>query len=181
MYGKNIMWNMFAVMMYTGRASWGKKVMKLLFKQRLFSWLDSYDIHNEDGDVVYTVEGQISIGKCLDVIDRAGNHVATIKRKLFTFLPCFDIYIQGEFVGCVKKKFSLFYPSFTVDYRGWSVDGDFLEWDYSITDKDGLKVADISKIIFKLSDTYCIEVSDMFNALDILILVLAIDAEKVSR
>ena len=161
------MWNMFAVMMYTGRASWGKKVMKLLFKQRLFSWFDSYDIHNE--------------GKCLNVIDRAGNHVATIKRKLFTFLPCFDIYIQGEFVGCVKKKFSLFSPSFTVDYRGWSVDGDFLEWDYSITDKDGLKVADISKIIFKLSDTYCIEVSDMFNALDILILVLAIDAEKVSR
>ena len=68
-----------------------------------------------------------------------------------------------------------------MDYRGWSVGGDFLEWEYSITDENGSKVADISKIIFNLTDTYCIEVSDMFNALDILILVLAIDAEKASR
>ena len=31
--------------------------MKLLFKQRFFSWFDSYDIYYEDGDVAYTVEG----------------------------------------------------------------------------------------------------------------------------
>lgn len=34
--------------------------MKLLFKQRLFSWFDSYDIYNEVGDTVYTVKGQLS-------------------------------------------------------------------------------------------------------------------------
>ena len=34
--------------------------MKLLFKQRFFSWFDSYDIYNEAGDVVYTVKGQPS-------------------------------------------------------------------------------------------------------------------------
>ena len=32
--------------------------MKLYFKQRFFSWFDSYDIYDYDtGDVVYTVEG----------------------------------------------------------------------------------------------------------------------------
>ena len=31
--------------------------MKLLFKQRTFSWLDSYDIYNENGQTVYTVRG----------------------------------------------------------------------------------------------------------------------------
>ena len=31
--------------------------MKLLFKQRFFSWFDSYDIYNEAGETVYTVEG----------------------------------------------------------------------------------------------------------------------------
>lgn len=30
--------------------------MKLIFKQRLFSWLDSYDIYDEQGNVVFTVK-----------------------------------------------------------------------------------------------------------------------------
>ena len=30
--------------------------MKLLFKQRLFSWFDSYDIYDEAGNTVYVVE-----------------------------------------------------------------------------------------------------------------------------
>lgn len=36
--------------------------MKLLFKQRIFSWLDSYDIYDEKGETVYTVKGQLSFG-----------------------------------------------------------------------------------------------------------------------
>ena len=34
--------------------------MKLLFKQRLFSWFDSYDIYDEAGNTVYVVKGQLS-------------------------------------------------------------------------------------------------------------------------
>ena len=29
--------------------------MRLIFKQRFFSWFDSYDIYDEAGNVVYTV------------------------------------------------------------------------------------------------------------------------------
>ena len=36
--------------------------MRLLFKQRFFSWLDSYDIYHEDGSVAYTVEGRLAWG-----------------------------------------------------------------------------------------------------------------------
>ena len=36
--------------------------MKLLFKQRFFSWLDSYDIYDEYENTVYTVKGQLSWG-----------------------------------------------------------------------------------------------------------------------
>ena len=32
--------------------------MKLLFRQRFFSWFDSYDIYDEDGNTVYVVKGQ---------------------------------------------------------------------------------------------------------------------------
>ena len=39
--------------------------MKLLFKQRLFSWFDSYDIYEDTGNKVYTVKGQLAWGYIL--------------------------------------------------------------------------------------------------------------------
>ena len=33
----------------------GGGIMKLLFKQQVFSWFDSYDIYGEDGETVFTV------------------------------------------------------------------------------------------------------------------------------
>lgn len=36
--------------------------MKLLFKQRMFSWFDSYDIYDENENTVYVVKGQLSWG-----------------------------------------------------------------------------------------------------------------------
>ena len=53
--------------------------MKLLFKQRFFSWFDSYDIYNEAGETVYTVEGKLSWGHCLHILDAAGNHIGTVR------------------------------------------------------------------------------------------------------
>ena len=42
--------------------------MKLLIKQRVFSWTDTYDIYDEDGNVRYFVKGDFfSIGHRLRV------------------------------------------------------------------------------------------------------------------
>ena len=49
--------------------------MKLLFKQRLFSWFDSYDIYDEAGNTVYVVKGQFSWGHKLAIYDAYGNEV----------------------------------------------------------------------------------------------------------
>lgn len=55
--------------------------MKLLFKQRFFSWLDSYDIYNEAGQTVYTVKGQLSWGHCLKIYDAQGREIGTVKER----------------------------------------------------------------------------------------------------
>ena len=155
--------------------------MKMLFRQRFFSWLDSYDIYNEAGETLYTVEGQFSWGHCLHINDASGRHVATVQQELFTFLPCFELYIGEECVGTVQKEFSFFRPSFTVDCRGWNVEGDFFEWDYDICDEEGNTVASIAKELFNFTDTYTIDVRDPVDSLHALMVVLAIDAEKCSR
>ena len=35
--------------------------MKLLFKQRLFSWFDSYDIYDEAGNTAFVVKGELAL------------------------------------------------------------------------------------------------------------------------
>ncbi len=155
--------------------------MKLLFKQRFFSWFDSYDVYNEAGEAVYTVAGQISWGHCLKVFDANGNELATLKEKVFAFLPQFDIYINDTCVGCIKKEFTFFKPKFHISFNNWNVEGSLWEWDYNVIDSRGETVATVSKEIFKLTDTYVIYVENPADALNALMLVLAIDAEKCSR
>lgn len=155
--------------------------MKLLFKQRLFSWFDSYDIYNETGKAVYTVKGQLSWGHCLKVFDTVGNEIGTVKERIFTFLPKFEMYMGERYIGCISKEFSFFKPKFDIDFNGWHIEGDFFEWDYSILGMSGQSIATVSKQIFNWTDTYMIDVYDPQNALCALMLVLAIDAEKCSR
>ncbi|MBO7176169.1 MAG: LURP-one-related family protein [Clostridia bacterium] len=155
--------------------------MKLLFKQRFFSWFDSYDIFDENENVLFSVEGQLSWGHRLHILNAKGEHVGTVKQRVMTFLPRFELYFGEEYVGCITKEFSFFRPNFSVDHNGWSIDGDFLEWDYQILDSAGALVAEVSKELFRMTDTYVIDVVREEDALSALMVVLAIDAEKDSR
>jgi len=155
--------------------------MRMIFKQRIFTWFDSYDIYNEAEEILFTVQGQLSWGHCFKIFDSMGNEVGIIKQVVLSFLPRYEIYINGSYVGSISKEFTFFVPKYDIDYNGWHIDGDFFEWDYKVIDSQGNQVASIYKEIFKLTDTYVIDVDNQRNALATLMLVLAIDAEKCSR
>ena len=155
--------------------------MKLYFKQRFFSWFDSYDIYDEQGNTLYVVKGQLAWGHCLKIFDRTGNEVGTVKERILTFLPKFEIYLGDRYLGCIKKEFTFFKPQFTIDYNGWQIQGNFMEWDYQITNASGTEVASISKELFHMTDQYVIDVRGDENSLIVLMFVLAMDAEKCSR
>ncbi len=154
--------------------------MRLNFKQRFFSWLDSYDIYDEEGSTVFTVEGRLSWGHCLHIMDACGNHIGTLQEKIFTFLPQFEIYIKDNYIGCIKKEFTFFKPLFNIDFNGWRVDGKWMEWDYTIWDGQR-QVAAIYKELFHWTDMYILDIADSRDALGVLLVALAIDAEKCSR
>lgn len=155
--------------------------MKLLFKQRFFSWFDSYDIFDETGRTIYSVKGQLAWGHRLKIFDADDNELGEIREKVFTFLPKFHIYIGGQYTGCISKEFSFLRPKFNIDFNGWHVEGSLWEWNYSIYDLYGKSIATVSKELFRLTDTYVIDVDDEEDALSALMLVLAIDAEKDTR
>lgn len=155
--------------------------MKLLFKQRLFSWFDSYDIYDENGETLYIVKGQLSWGHCLKIFSPAGSEIGMVKQRVLTFLPKFELYLKSQYIGCIYKELSFLKPKYNIDYNGWKVQGDFFEWDYNILNQSGIRIAKVSKELLRLTDTYVIDVVNPGDALCVLMLVLAIDAEKCSR
>lgn len=155
--------------------------MRLLFKQRFFSWFDSYDIYDDNGNTVFTVEGKLSWGHCLHILSAAGEHIGTVQEKVLTFLPKFELYERGQYIGRIRKEFTLFAPRFTIDGSDWEVEGRFMEWDYTIVSASRGVVATITKELFHWTDTYVIDVREPADALYALMVALAIDAEKCSR
>lgn len=154
--------------------------MKMLFKQRFFSWLDSYDIYAEDGSTLFTVKGVLSWGHCLKIFDAAGNELGRVQEEILTFLvPKFHMYLGENQIGTIRKEFTFFRPKFTLDMNGWEVDGDWFEWDYEVHE-NGQHVATVSKELFNWTDTYAIDVDRNEDALIVLMIVLAIDAAKCS-
>ncbi len=155
--------------------------MKLLFKQRFFSWFDSYDIFDEAGNTLYTVKGELAWGHLLRIYDASGNEIGYIQEKVFAWLPKFEMYLGDHYVGSINKEFTFFRPKFNLDYQGWQIEGDWFEWEYTIEDARGQAVASVSKEVWNWTDTYVIDVCDPKDAIYALMLVLAIDAEKCSR
>ena len=104
-----------------------------------------------------------------------------MKEKIFTWLPKFEMYLGSSYVGCISRELTLFRPKYNIDCNGWQMEGDWFEWDYTISDPYGNTVARVTKELWNWTDTYVIDVAEPQNALCALMLVLAIDAEKCSR
>ena len=62
------------------------------------------------GTRCYTVEGKLSWGHCLHILDAAGNHIGTVKERVLTFLPKFELYEHDQYIGCIQKEFTFFTP-----------------------------------------------------------------------
>ena len=155
--------------------------MKLLFKQRFFSWLDSYDIYDEYGNTVYVVKGELSWGHCLKIFDAGGGELGMVKERVLTFLPKFEVYEGAQMIGSICKELTFLKPRYNIDFNGWHIEGEWTEWNYSITDGSGRAVAVISKELFHMTDTYVLDIVNPRDALYVLMFALAIDAEKCSR
>lgn len=97
--------------------------MELYFKQRLLSFFDSFDIYDEDDNVVYTVEGQPAWLHKLHVLNAAGEHIATVRQEL-SLLASFELLVGEQSIGCVEQNFSLLRSSFTLDCYDWDIEGD---------------------------------------------------------
>lgn len=155
--------------------------MKLLIKQRVFSWSDTYDVYDENGNVKYFVKAEfLSLGHRLHVYDNMQNELGLIKERVLSFLPVFEIEMNGIVQGTIEKRFTLFHPKYEVNFNGWRAEGDFLGWEYDVY--SGCSVAmHITKELFHWGDTYVIDIANPADELMGLLLVIAIDAANCTQ
>ena len=156
--------------------------MKLIIKQKMFSWLDAFDVYDEDRKIAYKVKGELSFGHKLKIFGPQGDELGEVNQQIISLTPTFELYEKGKKIGSIKKKlFKLFGSSYIIESLGWTANGNFTERNYSIKDSNGKLVAKIGKQIFNLTDTYVLDVADPQHALHVLMFVIAIDAEKCSE
>ena len=155
--------------------------MRLLIKQRVFSWSDTYDVYDEDRNAKYFVKAEfLSLGHRLHVYDQMDREVGLIKEKLLTFLPVFEIEVNGVQQGMIEQRLSLFKPNYEVDFNGWRVEGAFLGWDYAVYSGCSA-VIHITKEWLHWGDTYVIDIPNPSDELMGLLLVIAIDAANCTK
>ena len=153
--------------------------MRLFIRQRIFSWTDSYDIYDENGEARYEVRAAFfALGHQIHVYDKRAPEgsceVGWIRQKLFTLMPTFEIILNGQVCGTIRKEFTLLRPRYHVDFRGWDVEGDMLHWDYEVYDR-GRTVMHISKEWLTWGDSYCLDIRDPADEILALAVVLTID------
>ena len=103
-----------------------------------------------------------------------------MQEKVLTWLPKFELYAGDRLVGVLEKEFTFFRPRFSLDCNGWTVEGNFWEWDYTVMDGPRT-VMSLSKELWNWTDTYSMDIPRPGDALLCLMIVLSIDAAKCSQ
>lgn len=155
----------------------GGIVMKLYIKQKVFSLKDKFTVTDENGNTVYTVEGEFfSLGKKLHVYDVNGNEVLFLQQKVWTLLPKFYAYSGNNMLFEIRQLFSFLKPKYEILGINWKIEGSVWEHDYNIIDDKGFSVVSVHKKWMSWGDSYELDLADGKDIITALGAVLAIDA-----
>ena len=149
--------------------------MRLLIKEKVFTFSDQFTVMDETGNDRYQVKGQFfSFGKKLHVYDMAGNEVAYIEQAVWSFFPRYRVFVGDVQIAEVVREFSFFRPKYSVIGPGWDVDGSFWEHDYTVY-RHEMPVVHFYKEWMTFGDFYTLDIKDPADEIQALALVLAID------
>ena len=110
----------------------------------------------------------------------AGNEVAFIQQKVFSFLPSYFVYVNGEEIAEIVKEFTFLFPRYSIEGLGWDIEGSFMAHDYEIT-QEGRPIVTITKEWMTWGDSYELDITDSRDEIVALAVVLTIDAVTESK
>jgi uncharacterized protein YxjI len=149
-------------------------------RQRMIAIGDDYVIENDRGERVFKLDGKaLRIRKTIRFEDMDGHELAKIQERMLHIKDSMEIEgPDGNRIALVKK--AMITPlrerwiAKIEDGPDLHTKGNIVDHEYTI-ERDGDKVAEVSKRWFRVRDTYGIEVAPGENDVLILAIVAVID------
>ncbi len=153
------------------------EAIELFMKQKAISIKPKFDIFDQNQNVVYHVEGDITRHNFS--IQREGSEVIKMKKKLISIMPEYALEQNGEKIGSLKKKFKLTQPEVNGMIKGQDLQiaGDLLGFDFDIC-LGGRTIGHVDTARTIWSDCYRIAIFDAH--LKDIVIALAIICDNVS-
>jgi uncharacterized protein YxjI len=157
---------------------------RYMMREKVFDIGDDFWIEDDDGNKRFKVNGKaLRMRNTLVLETTDGRELYRVQERKLSIRDKMVIEgVDGEKVATVKKgMISPFGDRFNVDLdRGGElkVKGHVLDHDYKI-ERDGDKVAEISKKWFRMRDTYGIEISGRQD--DALLLAVTVCVEQMAH
>ena len=152
-------------------------------REKLFSIGDDSWIETGDGDKAFKVNGKAMRIRSTFILESpSGEELYKIQEKKMRIRDTMEVERDGDTVAKVHK--ALITPlrdRFSIELEGGeelSAKGNIVDHEYEI-ERDGKKVAQISKRWFRIRDTYGIEIAPGEN--DPLILATTVCIDEMSR
>lgn len=158
-----------------------REATRYQMRQRMLSIGDDYIIENERGEHVFKLDGKaLRVRKTILFEDMDGHELCKIQERML------HIRDSMEIEGPDGKRLAMVHKAMITPLRErWVVDledgpdlhaqGNFVDHEYTI-ERDGDKVAEISKRWFRVRDTYGVEVAPGENDVLILATTAVIDS-----
>src|SRR4029078_11213914 len=145
--------------------------------EKMFSIGDDYWIEDDAGQRAYRANGTaIRFRDTWVLEDAAGNEVATIREKKLSIRNSITIDLGGRH-ATVKKALLGLRDRVVVEVDGGQdlkITGNIVDHEYEI-ERDGDQIAEVSKMWFRVRDTYGVEVRNPLDAPLVLAATVAID------
>jgi len=148
-------------------------------REKLFAIGDDFWVETEGGERAFKVDGKALRVRNTFILESAsGEELFKIQKKMLHIRDTMEIEHDGHTVATIKK--ALITPlrdRFAIEVEGGgdlSAKGNIVDHEYEI-ERDGEKVAEISKRWFRVRDTYGIEVAPGQDDALILAAVVCID------
>ena len=152
-------------------------------REKLFSIGDDFWIETEEGERAFKVNGKALRARDTFVLESpGGDELFKIQQKMLHIRDTMKIERDGDTVATVKK--ALITPlrdRFAIELEhedDLSAKGNIVDHEFEI-ERDGHKVAEISKRWFRIRDTYGIEIAPGQN--DALILAATVCIDEMAR
>jgi len=150
-------------------------------REKVFAIGDDFWIEDGDGNKVYKVNGKaVRLRDTFILEDAHGNEVSKIQEKKLSIRDKMTIE-RGETKATVRKRLVGIRDHYIIEVEGGEdlkAHGNIVDHEYKI-ERDGEKVAEVSKKWFRVRDTYGIQLAEGQDVP--LILAISVCVDEMAR